>query len=744
MNRRHPTLHKSSAASVVPSSASVRRQLAEWPIAGFATTVAVMVYLAMLCLLFRPALPWLGQRLLGLSFSLLVLTPYLLFTRRKSTTKLDLFRARLALRSDFGKELRTTQHGHWRSVNLPVLGETSVRALGGAMLFALSFLWWWTPLAPIHVRERAIDDLTVPLGEEILTAVLVAPNGRIAVLAPPVVPPRALKSAGAIKVNADAYQRGLKAIAEGRHDDAHNLLKSAAEEGKADPVQVQLAQAQNDIYAYRFVNAAKGFEGASRQKPDNVMVQLQTAVAWLHAGKAELAEPMIVRALKTHGEKAAEKDAEKTAERNRELACCLHVQAVLRVAQGKQFAEAEALCSRTRDLVESPAPAERDYSFQAASLNNQAVLYLLEGKHPGAVNYFEEARYTWARAYGPRHPIMAATSDSQAVLYVTLNRYREAEEAVSRAEGIVRGLLPREHPLAAYTLLARSLLQEAMGQYENALTSARNASEIIERTLGAQHAANVPVLDVLALVHTDRARYYKAQARCGEGLELSRQLWGPQHLFFAQMLCRSAELGMAVGHYSEGASACRQAFDIFERSLGKDNPEAASVLDMLGRSEIEQEKPVEARSHLEKALTIREDAFGKEHVDYACTLAHLGALETATGHLVRAKDDYKRAIAVRESLLGAEHPDLAPLLRGQAMLFLEERQFSDATTCLDRALNIQERSTQLSHPDLAATLESYAALLRTTTTPDPRRADEMETRAKAVREKHAEEDRPDF
>ena len=94
--------------------------------------------------------------------------------------------------------------------------------------------------------------------------------------------------------------------------------------------------------------------------------------------------------------------------------------------------------------------------------------------------------------------------------------------------------------------------------------------------------------------------------------------------------------------------------------------------------------------------------------------------------------------------MGPEHPGLAPLLRGQAMLFIDERQFSDATAALDRAISIQEKSMRPSHPDRAAILESYAALLRKETTPDLHRAEDMETLAKAVREKHAEEDRPDF
>ena len=76
-------------------------------------------------------------------------------------------------------------------VNLPVVGQTSVRSLGGIAVFALTFFWWWTPLAPIGVTAQADPDVIAQLGEEIVSSVLVVPNGRIAVVAPPIVPPRA-------------------------------------------------------------------------------------------------------------------------------------------------------------------------------------------------------------------------------------------------------------------------------------------------------------------------------------------------------------------------------------------------------------------------------------------------------------------------------------------------------------------------------------------------------------------------
>ncbi len=228
---------------------------------------------------------------------------------------------------------------------LPVVGETSIRLLGGFAVFAVMFLWWWTPLAPVHVKEWVVDDLTVPLGEEILTVAMVVPNGRIAVVAPPTVPPRAQQLAKLIKDTAGPYDRGLKAITEGRFADARELLKTAAEEGKPDPIQVELAQALNEMYACRFVQAAEAYQDVIRKKPDSVLYHLQAAVAWLHIGKAELAEPLVTRALMAQEEKVRGKGSEKEPDADRDLAYCLHVQAVLRVNQGRQFADAAASCA---------------------------------------------------------------------------------------------------------------------------------------------------------------------------------------------------------------------------------------------------------------------------------------------------------------------------------------------------------------------------------------------------------------
>jgi tetratricopeptide (TPR) repeat protein len=170
----------------------------------------------------------------------------------------------------------------------------------------------------------------------------------------------------------------------------------------------------------------------------------------------------------------------------------------------------------------------------------------------------------------------------------------------------------------------------------------------------------------------------------------------------------------------------------------------ATVLNAWGWLEIARGQPNDARPYLERALKIREETFGQEHLDVVDTLAHLAALDNGPESVRKGHDRYKRARELHEKLLGAEHPSVARLLRAEAMLMLEEKQFPEASTCLDRALAIQEKALRPSHPDLAATLESYVSVLRAATPPDLTRANDMETRAKSVREKESGEDRPEL
>ena len=717
---------------VVPTSVVRKPKKRNFSWVSLLAILVLLGYLAGTYFLFGPIQPAIIQRLLGLGCAFVILGAYWVLTRRKGASDEYLYRARFAQRSDFGKQqLQAWKSKQPRIVTLPWVGEVSVRLLVGLLLFTLTVVWWLTPLALVRVKESRVDDLTVSLGEEIAASALIVPGGRIALVGPPMVPPRAQELARLIKEDATAYQQGLKAIVERRHGEARTALITALRDGKPAAIQVQLARAQNEMFAGLSADAAKLYEGVLQQKPDNVMVLIQAAIAWLHAGVAENAEPLVARAIKSCRGNSAEK--------KREMAYCLHVQAILRILRGKQFSEAESSCAQSRELLEDSS--EPSVSLLAASLNNEAVLYLLQGKYPGAINRFEEARYNWKKAFGPLYPLVAANLSNQAGLYLILGDYSKAEEALAKAENICNEFLSKNHSMRGHLQVGRSLLYEALGQYNEAQSRARNAQTIMEKALGSTHPANVPVLDALSLAYADRAEFAKASVCVQQATDIARRVWGPQHPFYGWAVVLRARLNVLQNRSTEANAACRQAFDILRQSLSKEHPEIATVLAVWGRSEILQQRSGDARTHLEKALKIREETFGKEHPSIASTLGDLASLDNSPRTFSKGEARFKQAIAMCESLLGRMHPLLARLLRGRAILFTEEGKYTEAAADLDQALAIQEKTLTPFHPDLAATLDAYAALLRATTPPNTKRADKMESRAKSIREKHEEADK---
>jgi tetratricopeptide (TPR) repeat protein len=726
---------RKSADEIVRSAAptgSARgsRRKRRW--AAVATTVVLAAYILAAYFLLGPQPAWI-QRMLAAGCVALAMAAFLLFTRQKESPEEVLFRARLAQRSDFGKQLRTWKDQQ-RTIKLPWLGETSLRLLGGIVVFGVVAAWWLTPsLAPVRVKEHAADDLTVSLGEEIACVVLIAPGGNSAVVQPPLAPAIARQMAKLIEDDANAYQRGLKAMAEGRHDDARAALSAALGEDKPDAAQVNLARAQNEMYAGLFRDAAQYYASALQQQPDNPMLLIQAAVAWLQAGSLENAEPLVARAIKACGEKSG--DAE------RARAYALHVQAVVLAGRGRQFDEAETTCRKARELFEKLAGTS--HPFLAASLHNQAVLYLVQAKYPGAANLFEEAQTHWGRTLGQQSFPVATNLATQAVLQTALGAYARADELLDRAEAITREQLTEDHPLNAPRLIARAALYDAKGQYAEAQKTANEALAAIEKAWGPGHPCNAPALDVAARACLDGGRYYRAETLSQRAVVLNKKVWGPQHPFYAHALCRRAELRLLRKEFTEAEALCRQALDIYQRSFGKGHPGAADVLNDWGQLEIARQRSRDARSHLDEALKIREVAFGKEHPAVACTLGYLAALDNSPRTYNHGKPIYKRAIDMDENLLGRQHPDVARLLRGQAELFAADEEFSDATAAFDRALEIQEKSLPPWHPELAVTLEAYAAMLRAQNPPDADHAAVLESRAQKVRRQHDQQDRPE-
>ena len=177
-------------------------------------TVAIVV--VALCHKFLPdeiGLIW--YLLAGPAVAALVVWVFAWSTRQSETTEEWVHRVRKGQHSDFGKRLRQA-HAKRLTVNLPGLGETSIRRVVAAVLSLMLIGWWFGPLGPVDVREPEPVDLVGPLVERILSVALIMPNTSVATLQPPIASPEVRQLAQQINDDANAYYRGLRARSEER------------------------------------------------------------------------------------------------------------------------------------------------------------------------------------------------------------------------------------------------------------------------------------------------------------------------------------------------------------------------------------------------------------------------------------------------------------------------------------------------------------------------------------------------
>lgn len=701
-----------------------------WPHA-LAISIGVLVaFLAVAYFALPDELSAILQRGLGLVCAGLAVAVFAAATREREDELLH--RLRRGQHLDFGKRLRSAKKQR-RTVKLPFFGQASFRALGGVAVFLLVDIWWWTPLAPIGVSELTVEDLAIPLGNQIVAAVLLLPDGQAPVLQPPIVPRSSRQLAEGISEDAAAYDLGMKAIAQGRSDDARKLLEAALKGGKTDAVMVHVARAQAEMFACQFGEAVKWYDNALKLKPDEPALLGQAAVAQMHAESFQSAEPLVAKFVEICQASQGKDDSR--------LAASLHVRAVSFIGQGREFDQAEVLNKKVQDTW-SKILGEA-HPFVAASLNNQAVLYQIRAKYPGVPQLNNWAREIWSEKQGEQQPLVAGSLSNLAMLNCLLGNYQKATGLNERALTIRRETLPPTHPLLALSSTSIATVQLALGQCKEGITLCQAALTTLETELGPQHAAVAPTLNTLATLYTAEARYTRAEPYHLRAIATTRNSLGPEHPYLANCLNALASLYIIQGRFDEADALGVEALRIGEKTLGDDHPTVAASLLIRGMVQLKKGDPRAARPFWEKALRIQENTFGKEHPAVADTLGDLAALDNSPRTYTKGIARYKRAIEMDRRLLGDEHPAVARLLVGLAALYVDRNKYARAEPYLKEALAIREKALVDFHPVVADTMEAYAAVLRKVTPPNTDLASDLQSRAQAIRAKHTEEDRPE-
>jgi tetratricopeptide (TPR) repeat protein len=696
-----------------------------WPIGLIFFSVLWVGYLFSAYFLLERLQPAWIQRLLTCGFALLSLIVYSLYTKRKEPTAAEILHQWIAQDGESSKEIgaQQIQAAKSKRVKLPLFGNVRIRSLGGLGVFVFSVVWWISPLSPVRVKDTTLDDLTIPFGEPIAAAVLVVPDGHTALVQPPLIPPLAKVMTSRIKATARPYLRGLKAMAEGRHNEARIAFLAAADQTGTDATQLNLARAQNEMYAGMFIDAERYYDAVLRDDPNNLLAMIQQGVASLQANKLENAERIAEQSLSLA-------QNQKTPNSDRMQGLAANLVAVVQIVRGHQLDHAEDMCVQARELFEKNIS---DTSFLAAGYNNLAVLYLVRAKYTTTVNFLDEAYYRWSsQGGGTKNAFVATCLCNQAVLRIAMADFSKAESLLDEAKAIHNSQLPQDHPLVAYRLATHAALMMASGHYIDAQTSVETASTIIEKNLGPVYLGNVPVANIQSDIAYNNGRYDKAATYNRAALSVSKTVLGTQHPVYADALCRQAKLYLVQNRLSDCDNSCQRAMGIYRQSLGKDQPGVADLLTTMGHMEVAKDHPNAAQLHFEQALRIQQDVFGKRHPSVALSLGNLALLDTSPENISDGEALYNQAIEIDRSFFGNEHPAIAHLLRGLAQLLVLQEKYTDAIQVLEQAKIIQENTLPASHPELLLILEDYVAALHHGGDANKDKAALLETRIKQI------------
>ncbi|MDY0169160.1 MAG: tetratricopeptide repeat protein [Thermoguttaceae bacterium] len=685
-------------------------------------------YLVICVLLLGPEQPAAVQRLLALVFVASSVGVYVAVTRQPELPDETLLRLRRGRHADFGKQLRAKQRAR-RTITLPGIGQTSYRFWGGVGVFLVTAAWWLTPLAPVRVKQRELQDITVPLGQAIAAAELVMLDGHTAVCLPPVVPERAKELARFIPDRAGACQRALRAIAEGRFIEAENLLMAAANEGGISPEQLALARAQAFMYGGRFLDAVTEYKKVLAQTPDNVLILCQAAIACMQSGDMAQAEPLVARAVERTAQPASGEDSDR--------GFSLHAQALLNLGQGRRYDAAEEQFKQSRDLWEVALPENQ--LLASVSRNNQAIVYLLRARYSAARELID-----WSRE-GRRNPVGAASvlGNLGMLLYVQGDLRGARTQAESARAAIADGTLAVPLPVAAVNHGQLALLEWAQGNYEAGRKRGEAALLQCSESVGAEHPLSAPILVTLATLYRDRSLFAKAEPYYFRALSITRRAHGEQHPYVAAILVRLAGLHLARKNHREAELVISQATEVLEKTFGEEHPALAEALNARGELELEMGRTRDARRPLEKALKIIEGTYSRSHPLAVRVLGNLGAIENSPRTYKRGVGLYEEALAAAEASLGPEHPELARLEFGLATLYISQAEYGQAQPVAERCLTLREKILPPFHPDLASACELVATVLENLPKPQTERATELRARAKSIRQRHVQEDRAD-
>jgi CHAT domain-containing protein/Flp pilus assembly protein TadD len=356
--------------------------------------------------------------------------------------------------------------------------------------------------------------------------------------------------------------------------------------------------------------------------------------------------------------------------------------------------------------------AEEDHRAIWSALSAKVRQTYNQGKYAEGIEYAKKAFQYAEKHFGKEHPDTLTSLNNLAVLYMLQGRYGEAEPLYKEGLQVCERVLGKEHPHTLIALKNLAMLYQMQGRYGDAEPLYKEALQLGEKVLGKEHPDTLVFLNNLAALYKSQGRYGEAEPLYQEALQVCAKVLGKEHPDTLSSLNNLAGLYDSQGRYGEAEPLYKEALQLCEKVLGKEHPNTLSFLNNLAALYKSQGRYGEAEPLYKEALQLREKVLGKEHPDTLTSLNNLAGLYHKQGRYGEAEPLYKEALQIKEQVLGKEHPSTLTSLNNLAALYESQGRYGEAEPLYQEALQLREKVLGKEHPSTLTSLNNLAGLYR--------------------------------
>ena len=203
----------------------------------------------------------------------------------------------------------------------------------------------------------------------------------------------------------------------------------------------------------------------------------------------------------------------------------------------------------------------------AASLNNLAELYRVQGNYGKAEPLCLRSLAIREKVLGKEHPDVAASLNGLALVYYSQGNYGKAEPLYVRALAIYEKVLGTEHPDTTTSLNNLAGLYQVQGNYGKAEPLYVRSLAIREKVLGQEHPDVATSLNNLAVLYQEQRNYAKAEPLYVRSLAILEKVRGKEHPNVARSLNNLSILYWGKGDITRTTDFLTRGLAVEEKNL---------------------------------------------------------------------------------------------------------------------------------------------------------------------------------